>query len=452
MNLHPLFLERIKKDFGNEADAFINAIGTDAVVSVRVNRAKLSTLALPDRVPWCETGFYLKQRPVFTLDPLFNAGAYYVQEASSMFLEQAVKQHANLTENSVVLDLCASPGGKSTHLLSLLSGNGLLVSNEYVGQRVASLRENITKWGFANSVVTNATPADFGKCEGVFDVILVDAPCSGEGMFRKDEQAVKEWSPENVTMCANRQREILRDVYPALKEGGLLIYSTCTYNSSEDEENVKWICSELGGEYLPVDFDEKWGVADSGCGYHFYPHMSKGEGFYLAAIRKTSSSFSVRVKPQKIKEPAGVKQIKKWLVNSDKYVFSETADKTIIAFPSKFHDVLAVLKGNMKVVQSGVAVAQMKGSDFLPAPSLALSYSLNRKEFQTVELEWQQAMNFLKRENLVLPDAPKGWLLATFNNVALGWLKNLGNRSNGYYPAEWHVRMNIDTNLYTPLV
>lgn len=452
MDLHPLFLERIKKDFGSESDAFIAAIDSNPVISVRANTKKMSALSLTDRVPWCDSGFYLEQRPVFTLDPLFNAGGYYVQEASSMFLEKAIKQHADLSENSVVLDLCASPGGKSTHLLSLLDGRGCLVSNEYVGQRVAALRENITKWGFPNSVVTNSTPSDFGKCEGLFDVIVVDAPCSGEGMFRKDEQAVEEWTPENVSMCANRQKDILKDVYPALKEGGLLVYSTCTYNRFEDEDNVNWICSELGGEYLPIEFKEEWGIVDSGCGYHFYPHKSKGEGFFLAAIRKTEPTYTVRLKSQKTKEPVGCKTIKKWLVNGDNYSYTETNDKTIIAFPSRFSEVLAVLKNNTKVVQSGVAVAQMKGADFLPAPSLALSTCINRNEFQVVDLDWNQAISFLKRENIVLAEAPKGWILVTFKGVALGWIKNLGNRSNGYYPVEWHVRMNSDSNLYTSLV
>lgn len=451
MDLHPLFLERVRKDFGDEADTFVRAIGSDAVVSVRVNSSKLPGVCLADRVPWCSGGFYLQQRPVFTLDPLFNAGAYYVQEASSMFLEQAVRQHAHLSDDSVVLDLCASPGGKSTHLLSLMNGRGLLVSNEYVGQRVASLRENITKWGFPNSVVTNAAPADFGKCDGLFDVIVIDAPCSGEGMFRKDDQAVTEWSAENVEMCAKRQREILKDVFPALKEGGLLVYSTCTYNAAEDEENVEWICTELGGEFLPISVDAQWNITETPFGYHFYPHKTRGEGFFLAAIRKTATAFSVRVKSQKIKEPAGGKQVKKWMTDAEQFVFGETNDKMLIATLAKFHDVVSVLKGNVKVVQSGLAVAQVKGNDFLPAPSLALSSCLRKEEFQIVDLDWKQAMGFLKRENLVLADAPKGWLLASFNNVPLGWIKNLGNRSNGYFPAEWHVRMTPDINLYTPL-
>ena len=451
MDLHPLFLERIRNDFGGEADSFINAIGHDAVVSVRANHRKLTEVCLSDRVPWCSSGFYLSQRPVFTLDPLFNAGAYYVQEASSMFLEQAVRQHAQLSDNSVVLDLCASPGGKSTHLLSLMNGRGLLVSNEYVGQRVASLRENITKWGFPNSVVTNAAPADFGKCGGLFDVIVIDAPCSGEGMFRKDEQAVREWSVENVQMCAKRQREILKDVFPALKEGGLLVYSTCTYNTAEDEQNVEWICNELGGEFLPISVDAQWNITETPFGYHFYPHKTRGEGFFLAAIRKTADDLSVRVKSQKIKEPAGGKQVKKWIADSDQFIFGETNDKMLIAALAKFHDVVTVLKGNMKVVQSGLAVAQVKGNDFLPAPPLALSSCLRKEEFQIVDLDWKQAMVFLKRENLVLADAPKGWLLASFNKVPIGWIKNLGNRSNGYFPAEWHVRMTPDINLYTPL-
>lgn len=453
VELHSKFVERINNEFGSDANAFLEALVTEPVTSIRINTQKVTDAKLTDVVPWASNAMYLSQRPVFTLDPIFNVGGYYVQEASSMFVEQAFKQHVTVSDDLAVLDLCASPGGKSTLLASLLNGKGMLVSNEVVSQRVAPLRENLTKWGYPNSVVINSDPSVIGKCEGLFDVILVDAPCSGEGMFRKDEVAIKEWSPENVEMCANRQRSILSDIFPALKVGGILIYSTCTYNKDEDENNVKWICSELGGELLPVSFNKDWGIDDSGFGYHFYPYRTRGEGFFLAAIRKTAETqnCSLKVKNSKVVQSQGAKLVKDFIVNPSDFQYTETPDKMIIATPSRIADKISYLRSNVRVVQAGVAVAQLKGKDVIPGAPLALSSILNRKSCKTVELDWTQAMAFLKRESFALPECEKGWLLALYKGVALGWLKNLGNRTNSLYPAEWHVRMQADASQYTPL-
>lgn len=454
MNLHPSFVSRIHKDFGDDAEVFLASLETNPITSIRFNDTKVGLLELEDRVPWATNAMYLNSRPVFTQDPLFNVGAYYVQEASSMFLEQAFNQYVEVTHDSVILDLCASPGGKSTLLASLMNGRGLLVSNEVVSQRVAPLRENITKWGYPNCVVTNSDPSVLGKNEGLFDAILIDAPCSGEGMFRKDEQAVNEWSPENVDMCAKRQRDILEYIYPALKDNGILIYSTCTYNNEEDENNVRWICSQLGGEVLPIQIKEEWGVVDSKFGYHFYPYSTKGEGFFLAVIRKHSDTgrFAYsKVKNQKEVKSAIGSQLSKYILNPSDFVISETSDNMYIATPKAISEVVNHLKNSARVVQSGVLVAQLKGKDIIPATPLALSSILDRNATPVVELNWRDAMAFLRRESFPLPSSPKGWLLVTFRNIPLGWLKNLGNRTNSSYPNEWHVRMQADESLYTPV-
>lgn len=453
MELNKHFINRIREEFADEADVFLNALATEPITSIRVNARKISHEKLSGQVPWCTNGMYLDKRPVFTLDPIFNAGGYYVQEASSMFVEQFFKRYVSVDSSTVVLDLCASPGGKSTHLASLLDGRGLLVSNEVVKTRVGALRENLTKWGYPNVVVTNSEPSSFGKCDGLFDVILVDAPCSGEGMFRKDEQAVTEWSPENVKMCAERQRSILKDVFPSLKEGGILIYSTCTFNKEEDENTVRWICSELGGDLLTVPYDDEWGIVGDESGLHFYPYKAKGEGFFIAGIKKNTAAAhcNLKTKPQKQNLKLPKKQIDEWIVNPSDFDYTVTADNMVIACPKAVLDVIVYLKQNLHVVQSGVAVAQIKGADLLPAAPLALSTIINEMSFNKAELSWAQAMAFLKKEMLLLPDVPKGWVLLTYQGVRLGWVKNLGNRTNNAYPAEWHVRMQADQTLYNPI-
>jgi 16S rRNA C967 or C1407 C5-methylase (RsmB/RsmF family) len=247
------------------------------ITSVRVNPAKLEIPVFPNFQPvsWSRYGWYLQSRPSFTFDPLFHAGCYYVQEASSMFLEQALKQCADVSKKLRVLDLCASPGGKSTHLQSLLSTDSLLVSNEVIRNRAAVLKQNIIKWGTANVVVTNNDPMHFGRLEGFFDVMVIDAPCSGSGLFRRDETAIQEWSPDNVQLCYGRQQRILSDAMPALKEGGILIYSTCSYSRLEDEQIMDWLVEEWGMESLSLQLQEDWNIVTSetplATGYRFYP-------------------------------------------------------------------------------------------------------------------------------------------------------------------------------------
>ncbi|MBR5695355.1 MAG: rRNA cytosine-C5-methyltransferase [Paludibacteraceae bacterium] len=444
MQLPTQFEDSMKAALGGEYDAFRAALDQDPQVSIRINTRKLSAPTKGAEVPWCATGQYLDKRPSFTLDPLLHAGCYYVQEASSMFVEQVYRQFID-TEAPVVLDLCAAPGGKSTHLASLLGGKGWLVSNEVMRNRVNILRENIIKWGAPNVTVTNNDPADFGKLTGLFDLILVDAPCSGEGMFRKDEQAVEEWSPENVRFCAERQRRILADIFPALSEGGILIFSTCTYNEEEDEQNVHWIAEELGAEILRIETDPAWNVTETDAGYHFYPHKTRGEGFFLSALRKTEEEPSYKRKKKKeakVALPPSTKELTNWLTEPVKL----TAHNDVVyAIPADQADLVDMLSEHLRVLQSGVEVATVKGKDLIPSQHLALAWTLRNGVFPTVDLTWQEAITYLRKENLTLPaDAPKGYLLLTYRSVPLGWVKNLGNRCNNLHTQEWRIRMQVD--------
>ena len=293
MELPASFIDYTRALLGDEEyTELVTALESEQPVSIRLNPLKpFGFQSGESAVPWCTSGFYLKERLTFTFDPLFHAGCYYVQEASSMFVEQALRQYAG-EEPAVMLDLCAAPGGKSTHVRGILPENSLLVANEVIRNRSQILAENLTKWGHPDVVVTNSDPSDFTPLEEFFDVILTDVPCSGEGMFRKDPVAVSEWSSENVEICRQRQRRIISDIWPCLKPGGILIYSTCTYNTKENEENVRWIKDEFGAEVLPLDVAEDWNITGNLLQgerfpvYRFLPHKTKGEGFFLAVLRK----------------------------------------------------------------------------------------------------------------------------------------------------------------------
>lgn len=302
MQLPEKFIERIKFDLKEEADQFFNSLGWDIPVSIRINPYKGYETEGLEKIPWCETGYYLNQRPVFTLDPLFHSGAYYVQEASSMFLEQVIKQTININQPVKVLDLCAAPGGKTTHLISMLSSDSLIVSNEVIRHRSKILSENVIKWGNPNVIVTNNDPSSFQKIKGFFDILVVDAPCSGEGLFRKDSEASNEWSEDNINLCSARQKRIINDVWEALKPGGIIIYSTCTYNEQENEENIKWMTEEMGAEPIEINIDAFSQLTQSSdkTGLHFYPHKVKGEGFFISALQKTDGHPSKQGKIKKV--------------------------------------------------------------------------------------------------------------------------------------------------------
>jgi len=388
----------------------------------------------------------MKERPSFTLDPIFHSGAYYVQEASSMFLEQAFRQIEH-EKSRIVLDLCAAPGGKSTHLLSLLNANDLLVSNEVIRSRISVLDENLRKWGHQNIVVSSNDPSDFTELEGLFDVILVDAPCSGEGLFRRDASAIEQWSVENTNLCATRQRRILADIWPALKNGGYLIYSTCTFNPEENEENLKWLAANNQIESIRIPIQESWGVDEietTGLfGYRFLPHKVKGEGFFLTLIRKKDGSdsfgFAKKAKPKYDKVPRQFAEIRNWLTTSDSEFLVK--NEFIIAFPEAKIPVLNALSDKLRIISFGLPMAQFKKNDLLPEHTYALSIDRNPAVFDSIELELKEALLFLKKEEIRINSQKKGWLIVQYRGVPLGFVKNLGNRANNYFPKEWRIRM-----------
>ena len=419
------------------------ALAETPPVSVRRNPAKISAEALAAHfgdnadgpVSWAPEGMYLKNRPSFTLDPLFHTGAYYVQEASSMAIGELFR-HAfpqAKRESLRVLDLCAAPGGKSTHLVSLLSPDSLLVSNEVMRQRAAILADNLTLWGQPNVMVTNNDPSDFDRLPGYFDLMLADAPCSGEGMFRKDETAIAEWSPDTVQLCAARQRRILADSWPALRPGGTLIYSTCTFNHLEDEDNTDWICRELGGECLSQR--------------HFLPGTDRGEGFYCSLIRKNGDAVRKPLRTVRSKTPADApaKEAERLLLPGCTLRDKVTRDgaRLLKAFPEALSEEMEALARQLSVLRSGTAVATVKGRDLVPEADLAYATVFNREAYPAVELDRETALRYLAHEALSFPERPKGYLTLCFEGLPLGFIKNLGNRSNTLHPLSRRIRMDI---------
>lgn len=429
MRLSKDFISLIKRQTGAETDAFIEALNEPQSTSVRINSklppSEIDIIKGATPISYCSTGYSLKERPDFTMDPMLHGGAYYVQEASSMYLEQIVKKY--LSGSVKCLDLCAAPGGKSTHLASLLSKESLLISNEVMPQRANILNENMTKWGDANTIVTNNTPSDFQKLKGFFDIIVTDVPCSGEGMFRKEPKAVEDWSLDAVMMCAERQKNILTDIWDSLKEGGLLIYSTCTFNHYEDEENVEWIAETLGAELLEQR--------------HFYFHQTIGEGFFIAALRKTAPMREAsiprqgRQKKVAVKRPAFFRTIR----DSDRYSTLELSG-TVCAIPSSLEDEFNYIAANFRVVKGGIGVCTYKGKDEIPAHALAVSKILDKGSCNVCEIDRPTAIQFLKREAITISGAEKGHLLVCYRGLPLGWVKNLGNRCNNLYPDYWRIR------------
>jgi NOL1/NOP2/fmu family ribosome biogenesis protein len=365
-----------------------------------------------------------------------------------MFLEQAIKQ-GNTNQPLKVLDLCASPGGKSTHLVSLISAESLLVSNEVIRQRAQILSENLKKWGNVNVIVTNNDPKDFSRLESFFDVIVVDAPCSGEGLFRRDERAIAEWSVSNTQLCEQRQQRILADVWPSLKDGGILIYSTCTFNPGENEKNIKWLKEFTSVEPVPLNLADSWGItttdADEFPCYRFYPHKVDGEGLFIAVIRKKGDSRPLSFKKNKdnpLLASKSERESAKKLINRENLEILRF-ENSLLAFPTNLVSDLFQIKNNLRIVHAGIKIGELKGNDLLPAHELSLSSILNRNFFPEIELSIEEALTFLKRDDINPVSHNKGWNLLSYRNIPLGWAKNLGNRYNSAYPKEWRIRMSI---------
>jgi 16S rRNA C967 or C1407 C5-methylase (RsmB/RsmF family)/NOL1/NOP2/fmu family ribosome biogenesis protein len=454
-NLPESFIKRMEKQLDKENfQSFLSHYREDAPVSIRLNPAKAIKSEGLEQVPWAKHGYYLPERPVFTLDPLFHAGAYYVQEASSMFVEEAFRQVMANAEGIKVLDLSAAPGGKSTLLASLLDNSSLLVANEVIRARVGILEENLSKWGHPNIIITNNDPSDFSAIENYFDLILVDAPCSGEGMFRKDPEACNQWSEENVQLCAGRQERILADIIPALKPGGILIYSTCTFSKEENEENIKLLVEEEGFTSIRLQLKEEWNITESvettnegaAYSYRFYPNKVKGEGFFLACLKKEGGRegiFKRKVREDKQKMlPQKLRPVvSKWVEESKQFEFLVHAEE-VYALPKTIVHEFFYLDMHLKVKYSGVKIGRLSGENLIPSHELALSLIVNENHVPSAELSKEEAIAYLRKED-IKPETNglQGWALVKYEGLNLGWVKILKNRINNYFPMGLRIRM-----------
>lgn len=454
-------LEGIK---GFDAAAFeaVHASGVQ-VTSVRLNPAKWpgdrdtrewGGDVQMEKIPWSTWGYYLNKRPSFTFDPLFHAGAYYVQEASSMYLEQVLRQSVDLSRPLRVLDLCAAPGGKSTLIRSLLPEDSLLVSNEVIRSRAGILQENLIKWGAAGVVVTNNDPRDLGRLENYFDVIVVDAPCSGSGLFRREPEAIDEWSFDNVQLCHQRQQRILADIWPALRKDGVLIYSTCSYSKEEDEVILDWMVDKLQAASVKLQVEPDWNIVETsgekgGYAYRFYPDKLKGEGFFIAAVRKNEgSTFSYpRNRKQGLEKLSRKEEeaLGPWIAEHSRLFFFRH-EEMVRALPAALAEDLTYLQSCCYLKKAGVLLGQPSVKDFIPEHELALSVLIS-EQLPAIELSREEAISYLRKDEFpaasdklqAAREGRRGWSLVRYQGQNLGWVKVLPNRVNNYYPKEWRI-------------
>jgi len=398
------------------------------------------------RVPWSNYGYYLPSRPSFTFNPFFHGGAYYVQEASSMFLEHVMRHVCNLHVPLKVLDLCAAPGGKSTLLQSLLSPDSVLVSNEVIRSRAALLADNISKWGAANVIVTNNDPRDFAKLPGYFDVMVVDAPCSGSGLFRREPEAVEEWSPENVILCSQRQQRILADAWNALKEDGIIIYATCSYSREEDEEIMEWIQENFAVENIAIPVDDSWHIVKTTAGpqaaegYRFYPDKVKGEGFFITCFRKKAGDVYTAKRQRDTLTAVAKKDTEKvaqWVKDMDNLFLMEHQGEVLI-FPENMAPVVSLLQQHLYLRKAGIKAGQLAAKELIPDHQLAMS-TMTSETIPQIGLTREQALRYLRKEDPEIATNVKGWALMMYDGMALGWAKVLPNRINNYYPKELRI-------------
>lgn len=452
MHLPPTFIQSLRDSPGFAEKSFIESHQSgQQITSIRLNAFKFdilnSTFNFDEQVPWSSHGYYLKERPSFTLDPLFHAGAYYVQEASSMFLEEAIKQSCELSKPLRVLDLCAAPGGKSTLIQSIISENSLLVSNELIKTRANILAENITKWGVANVVVTNNEAKDFQRLPAFFDLIVADAPCSGSGLFRKDPAAIDEWSLNNVALCSQRQQKILTDVMDALKPGGILIYSTCSYSIEEDESICDWLLQNYELETVPLKIKNEWNIITTispvthAQGYRFYPDKVKGEGFFIAAFKKAAASFQSneiksKLKPALLSKTAS--EIAQTYIQHPGTFSFISWQQEVLVIPAAIYEWFLQVQAALYIKKAGVKLGSIIRNELVPHHEWALS-STRSNILQSVELEEQTALDYLRRKDIKINTDSTGWALVNFKGLSLGLIKILSNRINNYYPKDWRI-------------
>ncbi len=447
MNLPEGFIEEMERILPSEViENYLDATRRSMPKSIRINPAKAQFKTDLPKVPWAEHGYYLTHETNFALDPLWHCGAYYVQEASSMILE-AVFRQLPLPEKTRALDLSAAPGGKSTHLISLLPDDAWLVSNEIDNQRCAILAENMAKWGYPNVSVTQADPATIGKyMSGVFDVILVDAPCSGEGMFRKDNPAIEHWNNQLVEKCETRQKNILENIWPALREGGYLIYSTCTFNQHENEDVV---CSypdfELG-EFVEIDFPPSWNVLRSGPEpvYRLIPGLVEGEGLTITVLKKTERHKPIKMDGKRVScQKEKCQQVLRWTSLQGWELAQE--GNSIFQYHPDHIDLVQQIEKHIPYRFQGLWLGSQKKKDIIPSEHLALSNKVHMLN-PPLDLDREEALQYLRRQTFDL-EGPEGLHIVAFKRHNLGWIKKMQHRFNNYYPNPWRLRMEIPQNL-----
>lgn len=448
------FIDLMRQQLGEEEAARLceALVSAPQPTSVRLNPHKPYATPEGDSVPWCRWGRYLKERPSFTLDGHFQAGGYYVQEASSMFVGHLLEEAlgGEVPEGVRVLDMCAAPGGKATLYSSLVGERGVVVANEVIRSRAQTLAENSMRWGVGNMVTTNNDPSHFASSLAEwFDVVAVDAPCSGEGMFRKSEEARSNWSLDNVKLCASRQRRIVADAWEALREGGILIYSTCTFNRSENEELMEWLCEQSECEHVDIECPEEWGIVRTRAGeaecFHFYPHRTEGEGLFAAVVRKAGASGSRRKAPKARKNPFGEVdrrvrcEVEKYLIGGEKMHFAMVGE-SLYAYPEALWADVRTVSEQMSVLFSGVKVGEVFGKKFRPDHSLALSARVNVEAFATHDLSAEDVHRYFRREELsTVGELKEGVNLLLWQGEPVGFTKRVGARTNSLLPKELKI-------------
>ncbi len=419
MALPENFITQMHALLGERSDRFLSSMQESPSVSIKINRRKTDN---PDicgydgltPVKWCRSGYYLMERPVFTLNPLLHAGVFYVQDASSMIYETIIEKIVTMSASDTgfpvrVLDLCAAPGGKTTSMINALPDGTLVVANEFMTNRASVLKENLMKWGYPDIIVTNSPTGNFAGFGELFDIIAVDAPCSGEGMMRKEEEAVNQWGEGLQRQCAALQREILADAFAALKPGGFLIYSTCTFNRLENEENVRCLVEKYGMIPVNMDFPEEWGIGEGiettyPC-LRFMPHLTLGEGLFVCVLRKEGDSAPVHIRRGK-----------------------------------SFAEIMTA--GKVNVIADGIPMTVVKGRDAVPTTESVLSCGYRKGSLPEAEVDGHTALSYLRHEAIRLDAGiPRGYAVVIYKDKPLGIVKNLGTRANNLYPAKWRIRM-----------
>jgi 16S rRNA C967 or C1407 C5-methylase (RsmB/RsmF family)/NOL1/NOP2/fmu family ribosome biogenesis protein len=456
------FLNRMESLLGDEFPSFKSAIEGKPNVSVRYNPNKNhpTNLNIDTDVKWCKDAFYLAERPSFVFDPYFHCGSYYVQEASSMIIDHIFRTCLDLNQPQKVLDLCAAPGGKSSLVLSLLNKDSLLISNELVGSRARVLKENLDRWGYANNIVANNRADAYSGLNNFLDAVVLDAPCSGEGMFRKHDLSIEQWSQKKIDELSSIQRDLLSLMAPLIRDNGIIIYSTCTHALEEDEKNVEWFLEQFPAfEQVQIDLEEAWGISNQiaaehypeiAAAYRMFFHKARGEGFFFSVFRKkeghagrfkNSKKNTTSLKPLDNKTKA---LFTSFLNHPEDFELRKDGDE-IYALPIKYVDDILILDSRMRLIKKGIHLGTSKGKKWIPTHDFALSNIIKRSAFPIIEIGHEDALRYYKGMNLESENKlEQGWALIAHNDNILGWVKVLPNRINNHLPKGWEIRKPLE--------